>query len=42
MLLFILLCMPYKIDFINDERTNIINLRDLIDYLVKIFELLKE
>ena len=42
LLLFIILCMPYKIEFSNNERNNIVSLRDLIDYLVKVFELIKE
>ena len=42
LLLFIILCMPYKIEFNNNERDNIVSLRDLIDYLVKVFDLIKE
>ena len=42
LLLYILICMPYKINFNNKEIDNIIMIRDLIDYLVKGFNVIKE
>ena len=42
MLLLILICLPYKIDFGYKEIDNVYNVRYLIDYLVNSFKLIKE
>lgn len=42
LLLFILVCMPYEIKFDNKEIDNVRNVRGLINYLIKGFELIKE
>ena len=42
MLLQIMICMPYKIEFSDDEIDNVKNVRSLIDYLVNSFKIIKE
>ena len=41
-LLFIMLCMPYKIVFCDNELENVKNVRMLVDYLVNSFKITKE
>ena len=38
----ILICMPYKIEFSDDEISNVKSIRTLIDYLVNSFKVIKE